>query len=340
MNALFALSADIMVRIAHELGYSEDEQHYKQEYEHIKKRINETLWDEKTGMYLNRVWPQDGGEFSYRKSPIMFYMLAAGIPSPEQAHRLVYEHLLNPKEFWGDYVLPTISRDDPAFPEQYYWRGTIWPPVNYFTYEGLTRYGYDEIATKLADKTFDLVKRNWDSSGALWENYNSITGEGNSHGAGGSTKHYSWSAALPLLAIMDSIDTDTWHDGLRFGSLGATQTNRVSGLQIRGVDYSATTGPTLTQLIRHGERIFYAPTAVHVDNFLWAPDHVTFQYKSRDGSGEFQCIFAGLSFAGKARPSIYVDGKLVSSADLSNTGLAASLPPGEHSVQITSSLVP
>lgn len=340
VNALFALSADIMVRIAHELGYSEDEQHYKQQYEQIKKRINETLWDEKTGMYLNRIWPEDGGEFSYRKSPVMFYMLAAGIPSPEQAHRLVYEHLLNPSEFWGDFVLPTISRDDSAFPEQYYWRGTIWPPVNYFTYEGLTRYGYDEIATELADKTFDLVKRNWDSSGALWENYNSITGEGNSHGAGGSTKHYSWSAALPLLAIMDSIDTDTWHDGLRFGALGTTQTNRVSGLQIRGVDYSVTAGPTLTQLIRHGERIFYAPTAVHVDNFLWAPDHVTFQYKSRDGSGEFQCIFAGLSFAGKARPSIYVDGKLVSSADFSNTGLAASLPPGEHSVQITGSLVP
>jgi neutral trehalase len=133
---------------------------------------------------LNRVWSEEGGNFSYRKSPVMFYMMAAGIPSPEQAHRLVYEHLLNPKEFGGENVLPSISRDDPAFPEQYYWRGTIWPPMNYFTYEGLTRYGHDDLATELAEKTLRLVKKNWDSTGALWDDYNSITGEGNSHGAG------------------------------------------------------------------------------------------------------------------------------------------------------------
>lgn len=324
-----------MARIAHELGYSQDEQHFKQQYEQIKKRINETLWDEKTGMYLNRTWPQEGGEFSYRKSPVMFYMMAAGIPSPEQAHRLVYEHLLNPKEFWGDNVLPSISRDDPAFPEQYYWRGTIWPPINYFTYEGLTRYGYDDVAAKLAEKTFHLVKRNWDTSGALWENYNSITGEGNSHGAGGSTKHYSWSAALPLLAIMDSIDTDTWRDGLRFGSLGATQENRVSGLQIRGIDYAVTAGPNLTQLLRQGQRVFYVPTAIHVNNFLWKPDHVTFQYKSHEGSGEFQCMLGGLSFAEGVKPLIRVDSQPLLTADLSHGSLAVSLPSGEHSVEIT-----
>jgi hypothetical protein len=334
-NALFALSADILARIAHELGYSQDEQHFQQQYEQVKKRINEVLWDEKTGMYLNRTWPEEGGEFSYRKSPVMFYMMAAGIPSPEQAHRLVYEHLLNPKEFWGDNVLPSISRDDPAFPEQYYWRGTIWPPMNYFTYEGLTRYGYDDVAAKLAEKTFQLVKRNWDTSGALWENYNSITGEGNSHGAGGSTKHYSWSAALPMLAIMDSIDTDTWREGLRFGSLGATQENRVSGLQIRGVDYGVTAGPNLTQLFRQGQRVFYAPTAIHVNDFLWKPDHVTFQYKSRDGSGEFQCILGGLSLAAGAKPLIRIDSHPLSTGDLSNANLAISLPYGEHSVEIT-----
>jgi len=334
-NALFALSADMMMRIAHELGNARDEAHFKQQYDQIKKRINEVLWDEKTGMYLNRVWAEQGGEFSYRKSPVMFYMMAAGIPSPEQAHRLVYEHLLNPKEFWGENVLPTISRDDPAYPEQYYWRGTIWPPMNYFTYEGLTRYGYDDIAAKLADKTFRLVKRNWDATGALWENYNSITGEGNSHGAGGSTKHYSWSAALPLLAIMDAIDTDTWREGLRFGSLGVTQESRVSHLQIGGVEYGVTVGPNLTELFRQGQRIFYAPVAIHVNRFLLRPDKVTFQYKSQDSLSDFQCILGGPSFAKGVMPVIRIDNQPLSAGSRSSAGLALNLPPGEHSVEIT-----
>jgi len=159
-NALWALSSDMLVRIAHELGYEQDERHFRLEYEAIKKRINETLWDEKTGMYLNRFWPEAGGLFSYRKSPALLWMMVAGIPSEAQARRLVYEHLLNPEEFWGEFVLPSASRDDPAFPEQYYWRGTIWPPINYFVYEGLKRYGYDDVAAELANRTYHLVKTN------------------------------------------------------------------------------------------------------------------------------------------------------------------------------------
>jgi hypothetical protein len=104
-------------------------------------------------------------------------MLAARVASKEQAHRLVYEHLLNPEEFWGEYVLPTISRDDAAYREQYYWRGSIWTPMNYFTYEGFKRYGYDDVAAKLAEKTYHLVRKNWETTGGLWENYNSITGK-------------------------------------------------------------------------------------------------------------------------------------------------------------------
>jgi hypothetical protein len=32
-----------------------------------------------------------------------------------QAKRMVEEHLLNSKEFWGERVIPAIARDDPAF---------------------------------------------------------------------------------------------------------------------------------------------------------------------------------------------------------------------------------
>jgi hypothetical protein len=143
VNALWALSAECLSKIADELGYTSDAEQFRREYARIKDLMNRKLWDEKTGFYWNRLWESDGGRFSYRKSPATFWVLTAGIPDKRQAERMVKEHLLNPREFWGEFVLPSISRDDPAFVEQYYWRGTIWAPMNYFVYGGLKRYGYD-----------------------------------------------------------------------------------------------------------------------------------------------------------------------------------------------------
>ena len=85
----------------------------------------------------------------------------AGIATPEQAKRIIDEHLLNPKEFWGTYVVPTIARNDPAFPDQFYWRGAIWGPTNYMIYQGITRYGYDKVALEYAQKNYNLFMDDW-----------------------------------------------------------------------------------------------------------------------------------------------------------------------------------
>jgi hypothetical protein len=45
---------------------------FRAQYRQISKRINEVLWDVRTGMYLNRLWPEEGGQISYYKSPVMF----------------------------------------------------------------------------------------------------------------------------------------------------------------------------------------------------------------------------------------------------------------------------
>jgi glycogen debranching enzyme len=127
------------------------------DYDRIRGQ-RQKLWNEKDGMYENRFWD---GHFSKRLSPTNFYPMLAGIATPEQAKRMVQEHLLNPREFWGQYVIPTISRTDPAFQDQYYWRGDIWGPTNYLVYEGLDRYGEDEVALQFADKSYQLFMDDW-----------------------------------------------------------------------------------------------------------------------------------------------------------------------------------
>jgi glycogen debranching enzyme len=94
--------------------------------------------------------------------------LLAGIPDEARAQRML-KHLLDPKEFWGDLVVPSVARSDPSFrPErQQYWRGAIWPSTNYLIYQGLKAYGFDAVASEFARKSAEMFLRSWTSFGPL-----------------------------------------------------------------------------------------------------------------------------------------------------------------------------
>ena len=65
---------------------------------------------------------------------------------------MLNEHLLNEEEFWGDYVIPNVSRNDPSFTEQDYWRGRIWAPTNYIVGQGIARIKRTDIWDELVKK--------------------------------------------------------------------------------------------------------------------------------------------------------------------------------------------
>jgi hypothetical protein len=241
---------------------------------------------------------------------------------------MVKEHLLNPEEFWGEYLLPSISRDDPAYPEQYYWRGAIYAPMNYLVYEGLKRYGFDEVAADLVKKTYSLVKMNWDRTGGLYENYNSINGEGDPGGAQ-STIHYSWSASLPLLAVMELIDVEAW-GGLRFGSLGATSS--ADNVQIGSDYYSVHTGPE-THLWRNQKQIFTADGAVVVRNFDWSARHLAFEVKTRQNTSKVTMKLASLE-GPSTNATLTIDSKPSGKPALRAGEITLSVPGGEHAVEL------
>jgi len=329
VNAFWALSAECLAKIADELGYSGDAKQFRLEYAHIKDLMNRKLWDEKTGLYLNRLWESDGGTFSYRKSSAVFWVLAAGIPDKTQAERMVKEHLLNPHEFWGEFVLPSISRDDPAFVEQYYWRGTIWAPMNYFVYEGLKRYGYDEVADELVKKTYSMVKKNWDETGGVYENYNSINGKGDPGGAQ-TTIHYSWSATLPLLAVMELIDYEAW-GGLRFGALGLTQDAKVENVEISNHHYTVEAG-SKTRLWRDGRSLFEASGPAIVRNFEWSHQRIGFGVKTPATSKPISVRLESLDGISTAR--LRVDGGRPTSVAAGHGQTTFNVPSGEHSIEL------
>jgi hypothetical protein len=117
----------------------------------------------------------------------------------EQKRRMIEGHLLNPEEFWGEYVLPSVSRRDYAFSEQHYWRGRIWAPLNYLVYEALKDAGLYAEAKMLAEKSEKLLLLEWEKHRHIHENYSAVDGMGCS--ARQSDAFYHWGALLGYMAL-------------------------------------------------------------------------------------------------------------------------------------------
>lgn len=270
LNSLYALDAECLSKIARILGFSDDEAKFAAEYEHQKHLVRENLWNEQDGIYENRFWNR---KFSKRLSPTNFYPLFAGIATPEQAKRMVEEHLLNTTEFWGTYVAPTIARNDPAFSDQFYWRGTIWGPTNYMLYQGINRYGFDKVALDYAYKSYKLFMADWKASNHDNEQYLASGG-----GAGGDP-HYTWGALLVLTALEQYVDKNPW-EGLRFGALGAMETGELQRATWDGRNYDIAVGPNRTAMSRDGKLCFESDAGVVVRQYEAQGTRLSFKIKS------------------------------------------------------------
>lgn len=221
LNSLLTLDAEILSLIAAELGDSEAAARHAATAERQREKIRKELWDESRGIFANRLW---SGAFVRSLGPTSFYPLVAGIPDEAQVQSLL-RHLADPKTFGGPFVIPGTTRDDPAAKDNSYWRGRIWPPLNYLVWQGLRRYGRQAEALALAEASFDLFRRAWDVRRLCPENYNAETGEPLDQPD--TEGFYSWGALLPMMAVGEVMDVTPWrgwelvNDGqpLRLGPL-------------------------------------------------------------------------------------------------------------------------
>ena len=199
LNSLYITDCLALADIARVLGESGEADELSQRACRFSSALD-ALWDETRGIYLNR--RTDTGELSSRVSPTNFYPLIGQVPNKEQARRLVEEHLFNPNEFWGEWILPSISRDDPAFTDQDYWRGRIWGPMNFLVYLGLRKYGFHSACAELAAKSKCLLLKEWHEYGHVHENFNAVNGMGCDTLT--SDRFYHWGGLLGCLALMEA----------------------------------------------------------------------------------------------------------------------------------------
>lgn len=198
LMSMYIADCDALAKIADALGKTADAAELRQRSARYGTKL-QTLWSEPAGIFLNK--DLHTGEFSMRLSPTNFYPMLARIATPAQAHTMIEKHLLNTKEFWGQWVIPSIARDDPAFKDQNYWRGRIWGPMNYLVYLGLRNYDDPMVQKEFADKGYQLFLEEWKAKGHVHENYNAIEGTGDD--VLNSDRFYHWGALLGYVEYLE-----------------------------------------------------------------------------------------------------------------------------------------
>jgi hypothetical protein len=197
LMSMYVADCDALAKIADALGKNAEASELREREARYKAKL-QTMWDPKSGMFLNL--DLHTHQASPRLSPTNFYPLLAGAATPEQARIMIEKHLRNPDEFWGEWVIPAIARNDPAYKDQEYWRGRIWGPMNYLVYLGLR--DYDKAAARdLAAKSYQLFLKEWSANRHVHENYNANTGSGDD--VTSSDRFYHWGALLGYVEYLE-----------------------------------------------------------------------------------------------------------------------------------------
>jgi neutral trehalase len=198
LMSMYIMDCNSLAEIAGILGQTKDADELKSRKEFYTAKL-QTLWDEKKGIFLNK--RIDNGEKNYRLSPTNFYPLLSKACTQQQAERMINEHYFNKEEFNGEYVMPSIARNDPAFKDNDYWRGRIWGPMNFLVYMGMQNYNLKTAREDLISKSKALLMKNWKAEGGVYENYNSVTGEGGD--VKSADAFYHWGALLTFMEFME-----------------------------------------------------------------------------------------------------------------------------------------
>jgi putative isomerase len=199
LMSMYIMDCNSLAEIAGVLGNKKDEAELKTRAAFYSKKLA-GMWDEKAGIYLNK--RLDNDEVSQRLSPTNFYPMLAKISSEEQAKRMIKDHYYNPDEFYGEYIMPSITRNDPAFKDNNYWRGRIWGPLNFLVYMGMQNYNLKEARMDLINHSKALLMKNWKADGGVYENYNSVSGAGND--VSNADGFYHWGALLTFMEFIEN----------------------------------------------------------------------------------------------------------------------------------------
>jgi glycogen debranching enzyme len=273
-NCLYAMDAWVLAWMARELGRPREAQTLEREHAAMAQRINELLWDPAGNCYFNRRWSQQNGSwFNPQMAPDIFFSLLGKVAPSDRAETL-RSLFHDPKKFAGEWILPTISRDDPMYPRQDYWRGKVWGPINWLVYQGFKIHEWDREACLLAESSAKMFLKPWREKGECHENFLSTTGEGS------SDPHYTWGALMVLIALEEYIDANPWH-GLKFGCLEPVEEGWIRQYPVQNALYDVGMSSKSLEVRRNGRLLFASNVPLEIRQVIFDGRAVSCEIRSK-----------------------------------------------------------
>lgn len=324
-NSLYIAACRSMAGLAKRLGHAEDESWLLSEADRVAARMKEVLFSEEEGIFKDRHWD---GTFSPASVMTTFYPLIAGIADDEVKEALK-KKLLDPKQFWGDNMIPTVSRSDAAYCDGLdkkgnYWRGNTWPSSTYIVYLAIKEAGWDEIAYEFAARTYRQFMQYWRKHVHAYENY---PPEGDvDHNFlyvmpwGGREIRYVWAAAMIFCGLEEIIGLEL--DGkLRAGNPFLKTQSGWKDFIFRGKKIQAETGPERTIVRLEKEWTLTLGAGASIRSLEFCGEGLSFDVLSSNGASLE--IESGRSFGVSV-------GK-----DAATSVTKLDIPAGRHSVKVS-----
>ncbi len=201
LNSLLYRMENDLADIATILELPSEHDNWRDQAAKRKANMRQHLYHEATGAYVDFDFVRN--ILNTKPFATLFYPLWAGLYDPEtekeDIDKLV-KHALSQLETAHGIVTSTeMSGSQWDYPYG-------WPPLQYFAFTGLARYGYIEEAKRIAQKYVDLADKVMGSNGSLYEKYNVVEGNAEIHVVNGYDINVSergtflWSAATATLA--------------------------------------------------------------------------------------------------------------------------------------------
>ncbi len=187
MNMVLIRSNESMIKVGKRFGLDTGELEEWQQQSIPKFR--EKLWNEE----LRTFTPYDlrNNEQIEFKEIGGISTLFANIPSQKQAKDL--NNYLISLHDRGFYICPSFDVDSPLFDSKRYWRGPIWPQMNWMIYHGLENYNFHSTAEIVKTDLLELIEMH--GFYEYFESQKSVAFD-LSKGYGGND--FSWTAACAL----------------------------------------------------------------------------------------------------------------------------------------------
>lgn len=188
MNAILIRSNQALINLAGQFGFDTAE---IQEWQDLSlANFDKKFWNSKLQTYV--CYDLKSEKQILHKEIGGLISLFACIPSWDKARQMRdYIQSIHDK---GYYLCPSFDPEDALFDSKRYWRGPIWPQMNWMIHEGLNNYGFHKLAEITKNDLKELISRL-----GFYEYFESDKGKvlGLEKGYGGND--FSWTASSYLM---------------------------------------------------------------------------------------------------------------------------------------------